>query len=156
MITYSEWYLPETHPVANDTHVQFEFRNGAVVNGADGKGVRAGSVDWSQYGGPADIVRYRIVSEVAEGAPEYTGGETNYYKVRIDKPTSDSLAPYTAECNDIIEALDMNFAEGEAFKAIWRRSAARTLGKTKGNYTDGKYDAEKVHFFGGRLVAQSK
>lgn len=84
---------------------------------------------------------------------EYTGGSVSYYRVRIDRPTSGGDA-YTAECNDIIEALGMNYAEGNAFKAIWRRCAARTLGKAKTGYKDGLYDAEKVVFFGERMVAQ--
>ena len=50
----------------------------------------------------------------------------------------------------------MNYAEGNAFKALRRRAAARTLGKTKAGYRDGLYDAEKVEFFGRRLVAQAK
>jgi hypothetical protein len=87
--------------------------------------------------------------------PEYTGGSVSYYQVHIGSPTSGSDA-YTAECNDIIEALGMNYAEGNAFKAIWRRCAARTLGKAKAGYKDGLYDAEKVVFFGQRMVAQEK
>ncbi len=86
---------------------------------------------------------------------EYTGGSVSYYQVRIDNPTSGGSA-YVAECNDIIEALGMNYAEGNAFKAIWRRCAARTLGKAKAGYKDGLYDAEKVVFFGQRMVAQEK
>ena len=86
---------------------------------------------------------------------EYTGGSVSYYKVRIDAPLAGSDA-YTAECNDIIEALGMTYAEGNAFKAIWRRCAARTLGMKKRGYTDGLYDAEKVAFFGSRMVAQEK
>lgn len=89
-------------------------------------------------------------------APEYTGGSVSYYRVRIDNPTTHTHDPYTAECNDIIEALGMNYAEGNAFKALWRRAAARTLGKAKQGYTDGLYDAEKVEFFGRRLVLQEK
>ena len=87
--------------------------------------------------------------------PEYTGGSVSYYKVRIDDPLSGSDA-YVAECNDIIEALGMNYAEGNAFKAIWRMCAARTLGKQKKGYTDGLYDAEKVAFFGARMVEQQR
>lgn len=88
--------------------------------------------------------------------PEYTGKSVSYYRVWVDRPTSTDLPPYSAECNDIIEALGMNFAEGNAFKALWRRAAARTLGKAKEGYKDGLYDAEKVVFFGERLVAQEK
>lgn len=90
----------------------------------------------------------------SETKEEYTGGSVSYYKVHVPKPT-ELPAPYTAECNDIIEALGMNYAEGNAFKAIWRRCAARQ-GKVKKGYTDGLYDAEKVVFFGQRLVAQEK
>ena len=84
---------------------------------------------------------------------ELTGGSSDYYKVEITHPTT-GPAPYLAECNDIIEALGMNFAEGNAFKALWRRAAAR-----KGNGKPGTsslYDAEKVVFFGQRLVAQEQ
>lgn len=98
--------------------------------------------------------------EEAAGTPvpaegEYTGGSVDYYKVRIEKPTTPEFPPYMAECNDIIEALGMNYAEGNAFKALWRKAAARTLGKhKKGN--NALYDAEKVEFFGHRLVIQEK
>lgn len=85
--------------------------------------------------------------------PEYTGGSVSYYIVKIDSPTSPGVPKYVAECNDIIEALGMNYAEGNAFKALWRRCAARQ-GKSKLGYLDGLYDAEKVVFFGKRLIAQ--
>lgn len=87
--------------------------------------------------------------------PEYTGGSVSYYCVKIPRPTTRGRVPYVAECNDIIEALGMNYAEGNAFKALWRRAAARQ-GNAKRGYTDGLYDAEKVEFFGARLVAQEK
>lgn len=90
-----------------------------------------------------------------DSAPEYTGSSVSYYTVRVENPTTPDTAPYDAECNDIIEALDMNYAEGNAFKAIWRRAAARKGLKKKG-YTDGLYDAEKVVFFGQRMVVQEK
>ena len=93
---------------------------------------------------------------VALDQPEYTGGSVSYYRVEIANPTSPDVPPYTAECNDIIEALGMNYAEGNAFKALWRRAAAQNLGLAKKGYSDGLYDAEKVEFSGGRLVAQSK
>lgn len=83
---------------------------------------------------------------------EYTGGSTTYYQVDITHPSNEQAQPYTAECQDIIDALGMTFNEGNAFKALWRRCAARTLGKSKRGYTDGLYDAEKVVFYGERLV----
>lgn len=85
---------------------------------------------------------------------EYTGGSVGYYTVYIARPTT-LPDPYYAECNDIIESLQMNYAEGNAFKALWRRAAAR-MGKRKQGYDSGLYDAEKVEFFGKRLVEQSK
>ncbi|MBB6579614.1 hypothetical protein HNP33_003728 [Comamonas odontotermitis] len=101
------------------------------------------------------ILQQGEVVQVAEAWPdanEYTGGSVSYYKVDVENPTSGGCA-YAAECNDIIEALGMNYAEGNAFKALWRRAAAR-MGKAKAGYKDGLYDAEKVVFFGQRLVAQ--
>ena len=98
-----------------------------------------------------------VTCEVTEESPEpeYTGGSVNYYKCFVASPTTLDL-PYYAECNDIIEALGMTFAEGNAFKAIWRRCAARTYGSKKKGYDNGLYDAEKVVFFGERMVEQSK
>jgi hypothetical protein len=86
---------------------------------------------------------------------EYTGGKTSYYEVTITLPTKEGRTPYVAECNDIIEALNMTFAEGEAFKAVWRRAAAR-LGQRKAGYDGGKYDADKVAFFGQRMAVQAR
>jgi len=82
-----------------------------------------------------------------------TGGSSDYYKVEIEKPTSGG-EPYMAECNDIIEALNMTFAEGNILKALWRIAAARQ-GKGKAGVT-AIYDAEKIVFFGHRLVEYHK
>lgn len=90
------------------------------------------------------------------GAPQVTkltGGSSDYYKLHISNPTSGGPA-YVAECNDIIEALGMNYAEGNAFKAVWRRAALRNGGGKPGSTL--LYEAEKVEFFGKRLVAQSQ
>lgn len=93
--------------------------------------------------------------KIEKSVKEYTGGSVSYYKVVVDTPTSGGQ-PYSAECNDIIEALHMNYAEGNAFKAIWRSCAARNLSLSKDGYKDGLYDAEKVVFFGKRMVEQAK
>lgn len=85
---------------------------------------------------------------------EYTGGSSNYYKVFIKNPTTLEHS-YEAECNDIIEALQMTFAEGNAFKAIWRKAKARQ-GVQKKGYDNGLYDSEKVVFFGERMVVEAK
>jgi hypothetical protein len=84
-----------------------------------------------------------------------TGSDNDYYVVEIADPKR--LKPYFAECEDIIEALNMNFAEGNAFKALWRSCAARTLGKVKpGSDPYGIYDAEKIAYSGNRIVAIRK
>jgi hypothetical protein len=105
--------------------------------------------------------RFEVVEEDAtqdeeQPSEEYTGSSVSYYKVEVSKPTNPDSAPYVAECNDIIEALNMNYAEGNAFKAIWRSCAARALGVAKKGYDDGLYDAEKVVFFGTRMVEMAK
>lgn len=104
----------------------------------------------------ADIAEAKQKQGASQPEPaEYTGGSVSYYKAPVEAPLSGG-APYVAECNDIIEALGMTYAEGNAFKAIWRLCAARTLGVKKRGYTDGLYDAEKVEFFGSRMVAQER
>ena len=81
---------------------------------------------------------------------EYTGGKVNYYEVEITHPTREGRDPYIAECNDIIEALGLSFSEGEAFKAIWRKGAARIKPGKRG-HDGGLYDAEKASFYGHRM-----
>ena len=111
------------------------------------------------YNGDSTAVPLGRIREAVgtKSVPTYTGGSADYYQVRITNTTTPGRPDYIAECNDIIEALGMNFAEGNAFKALWRRAAHRTLGLRKaGAKGDGLYDAEKVEFFGARLVAQSK
>ena len=83
---------------------------------------------------------------------EHTGGSSSYYRVRVCDPVDDEAEPYDAECLDIIEALNMTFAEGNVFKATWRRAAAR-MGKQKVGNT-ALYDAEKIVFFGERMVVE--
>ena len=83
---------------------------------------------------------------------EKTGGNVNYYLVNIAEPKR--LAPYKAECEDIIEALGMTFEEGCLFKALWRSCAARNLGLHKeGQDEDGVYDAEKAVYYSARVLA---
>jgi hypothetical protein len=84
-------------------------------------------------------------------ATALTGGSSSYYRLLIVKPTSGAEA-YWTECNDIIEALQLNYKEGNALKAIWRIGASR-LGTGKPG-TTALYDAEKVVFFGERMVVE--
>ena len=79
-----------------------------------------------------------------------TGGRNNYYLAHVPHPQREDQPAYQAECEDIIEALQMNPDEANAFKAIWRSAAAR-LGNGKPDHK-ALYDAEKIVHYGGRLV----
>lgn len=81
---------------------------------------------------------------------EHSGGPVSYYLVHVDKPNQGAVA-YTAECGDIIEALQMTFPEGCEFKAIWRTAAAR-FGRLK-HGGDPIYDADKRIFYAQRSRA---
>ena len=85
-------------------------------------------------------------------AKALTGGSSDYYKIQVDHPTTEGNKPYLAECNDIIEALGLSFAEGNILKAIWR-SAAKRQGNGKQGTTE-RYDLEKIVFFAKRLLTQ--
>lgn len=84
---------------------------------------------------------------------ENSGGNVDYYLCTVTNPKR--LKAYVAECEDIIETLNMSFAEGNSFKAIWRKAAARTLGLEKAGNTSLR-DAEKVSYYGGRMVVIEK
>tara|TARA_R110002096_G_scaffold219610_1_gene407954 strand:- start:276 stop:668 length:393 start_codon:yes stop_codon:yes gene_type:complete len=85
--------------------------------------------------------------------PEDSGGSCNYYKVEVGNPTTPYEPAYTAECNDVIEALNMTYAEANMFKEIWRTAAARTLGKEKAGHSVVR-GAEKIQFFAKRHAIQ--
>ena len=76
-----------------------------------------------------------------------SGRDNDYWLVDIKDPKR--LDPYTVECEDLIEALEMTFQEGEAFKAIFRKCKAR-LGEGKPGDTPLR-NAEKVAHFGSRM-----
>jgi len=83
-----------------------------------------------------------------------TGGSSDYYKVEVAKPTSGGI-PYMAECNDIIEALGMEYDVANAFKAAWRVAALRQ-GRGKPGQDSAVYDGEKIVFFGNRIIERAK
>lgn len=78
---------------------------------------------------------------------ELTGGTSAYYRVRLPDG-------HEVDAIDLIEALALNFSEGNIFKALWRRAAAR-LGIGKPGTTS-LYDAEKIVFFGERELARER
>lgn len=97
---------------------------------------------------------YKLWESARVAQPENSGEHASYYEVDITRPKSGGAA-YMAECQDIIEALKMDFNEGNAFKALWRRAAAR-LGNVKKGNEDPLYDAQKIKFYGTRILEQEE
>lgn len=84
---------------------------------------------------------------------ETSGGDVGYYALEIKHPKR--FEPCTVECEDVIAALGLNFFEGEAFKAIWRKGAQRTLGVGKAGNTALR-DAQKMAHYGARELAHEE
>ena len=84
--------------------------------------------------------------EESKETVEHTGGSSSYYDITLDDKT--------VRCNDIIEELNMNYAQATIFKAIWRICASKLGRKKKGNNT--VYDAEKIKFFAERVLIQER
>lgn len=85
---------------------------------------------------------------------ETSGGDVNYYLVNIENPKR--LAPYVAECDDLIEALGLTFAEGNVFKSLWRSGTARMYQTLKGGHehdVENVYDGQKIAHYGARIKA---
>lgn len=109
------------------------------------------------------VQKYALELEQLEGvaeeeatAPqqELTGGRVNYYLASVNNPQREEQPGYIAECEDIIQALDMTFDEGCLFKALWRTASARL-----GNGKPGQkavYDAEKMVHYAGRILTKTK
>jgi hypothetical protein len=98
------------------------------------------------------------LTSMAEPQPEpekkLNGGKVNYYLVQVQHPQRPEQLPYQAECEDIIQALGMDFNEGCIFKALWRSANAR-----RGNgKPDHKmlYDAEKILHYAHRNLNRVK
>lgn len=89
----------------------------------------------------------------ARKANKLTGGLANYYVVRIDHPQRGDT-PYQAECEDIIEALQMNPDEANLFKEVWRSAAARQANGKPGHTA--LYGAEKLVHYAGRILRRTK
>lgn len=103
-----------------------------------------GAVRYQTMGKWAEV-GYEYGSEEHEGgSEEHTGGSSSYYDIE--------LGGSTIRCLDVIEALDMSYNEGNILKAVWRIAAAKQGKTKKGNNMH--YDAEKIVFFGERLVEE--
>lgn len=78
-----------------------------------------------------------------------TGLRVNYYLAQVKQPQREEQQPYQAECEDIIQALQMTFDEGCLFKALWRNAAARLNNGKPGQSS--VYDAEKMTHYAARI-----
>lgn len=102
----------------------------------------------------AQAVPVSELGVVADPETELTGGRVNYYLASVNNPQREEQPGYIAECEDIIQALDMTFDEGCLFKALWRTASARL-----GNGKPGQkavYDAEKMVHYAGRILTKTK
>lgn len=86
-----------------------------------------------------------------EGDRQLDGLNGDYYTLEITNPKSLG-GPYLIELVDIIEAMEMTYNEGNAFKAIWRRNMARRGMGKKGNTA--LYESEKASYFSERMRMQ--
>jgi hypothetical protein len=95
-----------------------------------------------------------VVESLTRHTVEHTGGSSSYYSTKVAYPLNVEQEAYTAECEDIAEALQMTPAEYNVFKSTWRKAAARQGKKKKGN--NAVYDAEKCVFYSGRMLVAAK
>lgn len=84
-----------------------------------------------------------------EQQKELCGGDNNYWLLAVEDPKR--LDPYVVEAEDLIEHLELNFAEATVLKSIWRLAKLRQgLGKPGSSPL---YEAEKVEYYGKRVLA---
>lgn len=94
-------------------------------------------------------MRCWIVAKMARGDKS-----NSYYIVQVTHPMREEKGPYEAECEDLIEALDLTPAEANCFKEIWRTANAR-----KGNGKPGHtplYGAQKIHHYAWRILKRAE
>lgn len=108
---------------------------------------------------PTQVMKNNLLIDVAIGGAspklEKSGGDVSYYIVDVPEPKR--LAPYKMEVEDIIEALEMSFAEGTVLKALIRSCNLRKHGIGKeGEDIDGVYDGDKIAYYGERVKVQRR
>jgi hypothetical protein len=96
-----------------------------------------------------------IVQEKAVSKQEtITGGDVNYYLISVSKSEIMDVDPYVAEVEDIIEALNMEFAEGTVLKSLVRLCKLnQNLGKPGSSK---KYEIEKIRYYADRIVSKAE
>jgi hypothetical protein len=93
-------------------------------------------------------------SEAKPTSVEDSGLRVNYYLVFVADPQREGQPPYMAECEDIIEALNMNFDEANIFKELWRTANERTHGKGKAGNNPIRAAQKLVHY-SGRILRRA-
>ena len=96
-----------------------------------------------------DVIKQPADKADAKG-PQLTGGRVNYYLVSVPHPQREDQPAYQAECEDIIEALQLNPDEANIFKEIWRSANARLNNGKQGH--SAVYGAEKIVHYAGRIL----
>lgn len=92
--------------------------------------------------------------EVPAPTNKLTGGRVNYYLAGVTHPQREDQPAYRAECEDIIETLELNPDEANIFKEIWRGASAR-LHNGKPGHTP-LYGAEKIAHYAGRILRRQR
>lgn len=83
-----------------------------------------------------------------------SGGLVDYYLVRVEYPQRDNQPPYTAECEDLIEALALTPDEANIFKELWRSARSRQ-NQGKPGHTP-LYGSEKILHYAQRLYRRAR
>lgn len=85
------------------------------------------------------------------GEERASGLDNDYWLLEIKHPRRLG-APYMVEAEDIIEAMEMPFAEATVFKSLWRLCKLR-MGQGKPGSTE-PYEGEKMVYYSDRTLAK--
>jgi|ERR1700682_3707401 len=89
-----------------------------------------------------------------EAETQLKGGLTNYYLVHVAYPQREDQLAYKAECEDIIDALNLTFDEANIFKEIWRSANARKNNGKPGH--SALYGAQKIVHYAKRILRKQE
>lgn len=94
----------------------------------------------------------RTTEAVKQKMKKASGSDVNYYLIEIIHPKYGVVC--IVEVEDIIEFLDMRFAEANVFKALVRLAKLRQdLGKPGSSHL---YEAEKIFYYSARTNAKTQ
>lgn len=85
---------------------------------------------------------------------ESSGGMVNYYLSKVEYPQRKDQVPYVAECEDLIDSLQLTPDEANVFKEIWR-TANQRLGSGKEGNTPLRAAQKMVHY-SNRILTKAK